>query len=284
MTWFMEDDYLDPQPIPRALLDVDTGPRGLALVDVYAEGRTSKGWALTPKDPDAPGFMANYMARKFWAKPRVIAAERAGSPFAIVTRSANLVVLDIDMHDGGEDGVVGAVQLGDLPPTLAETSKSGDGRHLFYSVPEPWDDETGFGRYADVIGIAPGVDLRSQGCVYHYASQRWNNRPVVQLPDPVIEMLELRTSRKIATTNALAAAAAGDPDDEDVLIMHHQLLTELNKPIGVGKRNNTLFAIGSKMKAADYPNWQDEVQRRAGEVGVDSAEADKIISNIDAYA
>ena len=63
-----------------------------------------------------------------------------------------------------------------LPPTLAETSKSGDGYHLFYLVDEEWDDEKGYGLLGDRIGIEQGVDIRATGCVYHHPQQRWNDR------------------------------------------------------------------------------------------------------------
>lgn len=282
MPWFMREDYDDPQPIPRALLDVPAGPRGIGLVSVYSEGRTTPGWG-TPRQGD-PGFGVNYAKGKFWAKPRLEAFAKAGSPFAIVTRSLAVVVFDIDRHEGAADGVIGARALGELPPTLASTSKSGEGRHLFYSVPDTWDDTDGFGRYADQIGMAPGVDFRAQGCVYHYASQRWNGLPVEPLPEHLLTKLELTRDRKIARTTAIAAAAAGTIDDEEVLLMHDQLLTELKKPIAAGKRNNSLFAIGSQMKTAEYPQWEKAVEDRAVDLGLDAAETAKIIDNINKYA
>ena len=67
-------------------------------------------------------------------------------------------------------------------------------------------------------------------------------------------------------------------------MMHAELIDELDKPIADGKRNNTLFAIGSKMKQAQIPNWDVLVGDRATQVGLDDDEIDKLISNINSYA
>ena len=183
MQWFESDKYTDDDAISSVLGHAETlqGPKGLALVRVFSEGRTTSGWGLqalpeTATKAARPGFMADYMAGRFDTRVPLGRFRAHGDPFAIVMRSLNMLVLDVDRHldDGGADGFAGITQLGALPPTLAETSKSGDGRHLFYRTPDTWDEEVGFSMYEDAIGLAPGVDMRINGCVYHYASQRWN--------------------------------------------------------------------------------------------------------------
>ena len=94
----------------------------------------------------------------------------------------------------------GLAALGILPPTLAETSKSGNGYHLFYLVSEDeWDPNAGFGMFGDRIGIEQGVDFRGTGCVYHYQSQRWNDRPLAELPDRIKDRLKAAQQRKAAS-------------------------------------------------------------------------------------
>ena len=66
-------------------------------------------------------------------------------------------------------------------------------------------------------------------------------------------------------------------------MMHDDLITELAKPIPAGKRNNTLFALGSKMKEARVPEWSELLADRANEIGLDEDEIDKLIANIVKY-
>ena len=62
------------------------------------------------------------------------------------------------------------------------------------------------------------------------------------------------------------------------------LIEDLKKPIPQGKRNNTLFAIGSQMATAQVPDWETLVFDRAVEVGLDNNEAHKLVDNIGKYA
>ena len=73
-------------------------------------------------------------------------------------------------------------------------------------------------------------------------------------------------------------------DPEEIAIMHDDLITELSRPIPAGKRNNTLFAIGSQMAEAKVTDWQTLVGDRAVAVGLDEDEVDKLITNIGRYA
>jgi hypothetical protein len=242
-TWFEDDTFDVDEPVPLELHEL-SGPKQVALVEVYRDGqRTSPGWGLTDRE-GTPTFMPKYLAGDFWAGVQERAYWKQQRPFAFVMRSMRVICLDIDKHAGGADGFKGITELGELPPTLAETSKSGAGRHLFYELDEPWDDKEGFGHYADIIGLAPGVDMRAVGCVYHHSTQRWNNRPIAKIPDELKQKLDHRRHAKLARATAVATAGAVDADDLEVLIMHDDLLKQLNKDIPSGKRNNTLFAIG----------------------------------------
>ena len=62
------------------------------------------------------------------------------------------------------------------------------------------------------------------------------------------------------------------------------LLQELAKPIPVGKRNASLFALGSKMMAAGIPEWMEALADRANEVGLAAEETNKIIANVERYS
>lgn len=275
MTWYEDERSFRSTEVLPPDLNALSGPRNTALVSVYEEGRTTPGWGERL-------FMQNYLRDKFAAPPRIARAAK-GQPYAIVMRSIRAIMIDLDRHtdDGGADGFEAAAKL-DLPPTLAETSKSGTGRHLFYKVTDFWDDDLGFAAYEDIIGLQPGIDIRGVGCSYRYPTQRWNDRSIAHAPDSLLELIEERRARKLALTTQLAAAAA-DPDSEEALIMHDTLLQELAKPIPNGKRNSTLFAIGSKMNQAGVPDWQTHLSERANEVGIDTDEAVKIIDNVVKY-
>ena len=282
MTWYEdESQYVHNEPIPREFLTFQ-GPNGLALVDVFKNGATTPGWGLVGKD-GGPGFARNYSKHKFSPAPRLVKFNQ-GNPFAFVMRSLRLVMVDIDRHltDGGADGLISAATM-KLPPTLAETSRSGAGRHLFYSVDDIWSDELGFGMYDDALGVEPGIDIRATGCAYHYPSQHWNNLPVATIPDSVKAYLVVKKNRKNAQIAALRHAAS-NPDSEEALVIQDALLQELARNIPVGKRNASLFAIGSKMKEAGILEWMAAVADRANELGLSDEETNKLIGNIERYS
>ena len=201
--------------------------------------------------------------------------------FAIVMRSLRVVCLDIDGKNGGYDSAKALL----LPPTLAETSKSGDGYHLFYDVPDDeWDpEEMGFALVGDRIGLAQGVDFRGTGCVYHHKSQLWNDRPVAPLPQALYEQLTNK-QQKITATHSRIVSVLESNDDLEVMMMHDEILGRLAKPIPTGKRNNTLFAIGSEMQAAGINEWDTKLYARGTELGLDGDEIQKLIDNIGKYA
>jgi hypothetical protein len=169
-----------------------------------------------------------------------------------------------------------------LPPTLAETSKSGDGYHLFYLVDEEWDDKLGFATLGDRIGIEQGVDFRSTGCVYHHKNQRWNRREPVLLPQHIFDLVKNR-EQKIAASNARITSVLENEDPMEVLMLHDEIISDLAKDIPDGKRNNTLFAIGASMVAAEIGDWEVRISDRATELGLDTVETSKLLANIQRY-
>lgn len=286
LPWWRTDTYDGEHAIPEQMRE-HAGPNGLALVKAYPDGRTQAGWGLERKVElkdggfeKQPDFMPRYLKNEFAERRAVHAFENKGMPFAFVMRSMQLVCIDIDGKNGGLEH---AKKLGALPPTLAETSKSGDGYHLFYLLEgDVWDVSKGAAGLSDRIGIETGVDFRATGCVYHHPQQRWNDRPVAVFPAHLVEILQQREQRAAASSDRITKVLANN-DDLEVLMMQNELEAELEKPIAPGKRNNTLFAIGSQMATAEVPDWQDKVTNRACEVGLDGDEIDKLVSNIERY-
>jgi hypothetical protein len=223
--------------------------------------------------------MLRYMRGEFNERRVLYGYVRDKWAFAYVMRSLKLVVVDIDGKNGGLEH---AKKLGMLPPTMAETSKSGNGYHLFYEHDEPWDNDKGFGALSDRIGIEQGVDIRATGCVYHHKQQRWNDRRVAKLPEFLRDLLSHR-EQKLAATHARIDTILADHDELEVLMLHDEIMTELKKPIPSGKRNVTLFAIGNQMRQAQIPGWEQLVTDRATAVGLPADETLKLISNINHY-
>ena len=275
--WWETDVYDDDYPIPMQFEDF-AGPRGVALVRTWKNGKTDAGWGLTDRDGE-PAFMPKYTKGAFRHAPILFGYEARKHAFAFVMRSMRVVCIDIDGKNGGLTHVG---KLGMLPLTLAETSKSGNGYHLFYLVDDEWDDETGFALLGDRIGIEQGVDFRGTGCVYHYRSQRWNGRNLTKLPEHLKGRLTKHTQAKVAQTAAIIKVLDNE-DMEEVVIMQDQLLADLAKPIPAGRRNNTLFAIGQQLKLAQVPWWDKHLHARALQVGLDHDEANKLVANVEKY-
>ena len=276
--WWLTDEYVGDIATPKEFHDL-AGPKGLALVKAWPSGVTDPGWGLVGAD-GADGFMPRYNRNEFAHRRVEHGYNRGMWAFAFIMRSVNIVCIDIDGKNGGYEHVK---RLGRLPATMAETSKSGDGYHLFYSTDEEWDDLKGFGQLADRIGLEQGVDIRATGCVYHYPSQRWNEREITPLPDHLREAL-LHREQKIAAQTERITKVLHDADPTEVLMMHDEMLSDLAKPIPAGKRNTTLFAIGSQMQQAQVVDWEQKILDRADELGLEVDEAEKIVTNIQRYA
>lgn len=271
--WWMTDSYTEDVAVPSELVRF-SGPQGVAVVRAWKDGKTDKGWGEFT-------FMNSYEQGRFKPGPRLPGFEQGRWALAYVMRSMRLVCIDIDGKNGGFDG---ARKLGMLPKTLAETSKSGNGYHLFYSIPdEVWNLDKGYELFVDRIGLEQGVDLRATGCVYHHQQQRWNGRPVMPLPSFLSQkLLAQKASSTAVVDKIIKLLDSGDP--LEVALMHDALITDLNKPIPAGRRNTTLFAIGSQMYMAQVPGWKQLVHDRALALGLDIDESDKLIANIEKYA
>lgn len=278
--WWRTETYDTADAVPPQFDHHWGGPRGIALVRAWPDGRTDPGWGLNPSKPGGDGFMPRYWRGEFNERRVLYGYERGKWSFAYVMRSMRLVAIDIDGKNGGLEH---AKRLGMLPPTMAETSKSGNGYHLFYLVEEEWDLATGFGVLGDRIGIEQGVDFRATGCIYHHPQQRWNHRLPAVLPDHLFQLMKNR-EQKIAANAARITKVLANHDDTEVLMMHDEILTRLAKPIAQGKRNNTLFAIGSEMRQAQVPDWEARLMKRALEVGLDGEETNKLLANINRYS
>jgi Bifunctional DNA primase/polymerase, N-terminal len=278
--WWTTDEFAIDQALPPVGVGDDLlGPNGLALVKTWPDGTTDKGWGLNPPKGSSEGFMPRYLRNEFNSRRVLFGYDRKKWAFAFIMRSWKLVAVDIDGKNGGVEGAKKLV----LPPTLAETSKSGNGFHLFYLHEEVWDLNTGFGDLGDRIGFEQGVDFRATGCVYHHDTQRWNGRAPAPLPDHLVQILKSR-EQKLAARSAGIVAALESDDPLEALLMHDEILTRLKKPIKPGKRNNTLFAIGAEMATAQIPDWETLLADRADQVGLPDEETEKLIKNIQHYA
>lgn len=278
LPWWRTDTY--DGEFALALKDEWVGPKGIALVRAFDDGRTDKGWGLNPPPGSDEGFMPRYMRGEFNARRVLFQYNKGRSNFAIVMRSTRLVCLDIDGKNGGLEH---ALRLGSLPYTLAETSKSGDGYHLFYLLEEEWDMVKGFGSLGDRIGIEQGVDFRATGCVYHHPNQRWNDRQPAPLPEHLRDLLSQR-EQKLAATNAHITSTLASGDEMEVLMLKDQIISKLNRPVPQGKRNQTLFAIGSEMQAAGIDDWGLLLEERGVQLGLPDDEITKLVNNISRYA
>ena len=263
--WWKTDVY-NTRDEPKALEEV-SGPHGIATVEVFASGKTQPGWGLAAKK--GPAFMENYLNDKFAPQP-------ASSPnFAYVMRSMQLVCIDID---GKNDGFEGVKMLGMLPPTLAETSKSGNGFHLFYLAPDTWDEEKGFNSYRDRLGIVQGVDVRATGCVFHYPTQLWNQRELAILPVNLLGALSAQTSFEENKRHIKQAVLEGDEDT--LLLLRQDIIDRLERPILEGKRNITLYALGKSLVDLEVEDWEDRITERARQLNLDWEESTKLVDNI----
>lgn len=265
--WYLnENQYTLPLLIENHIRDY-TGPNGIAVVKVFGE-RTQPGWGRER-------FMQNY-SRGFFTTDKI----PADKPFAIVMRSLRLLVVDID---GKNDGYTAAEEL-KLPPTLAETSKSGNGHHLFYSYPDQWNEEEGYAGQPDRVGMWPGIDIKSTGVVYHHPHQRWNGRLVAALPDDVWDRLQIRNKRDAQLR--VTPEQAAEMTDEDLKFKRDVLLIELSQPRTDG-RDTSLWRIGASLLnlGVDEEYMAEKILAAGLKWDVDEdIIRNKIIPNIISYA
>lgn len=278
LPWWRTDTYSKSEEVPKQF-DWASGPNGVALVRAWPNGTTDEGWGLAGKN-GKPGFMDRYAKGQFDRRRTLMGYQTGRWNFAFIMRSMKMVCIDIDGKNGGLEH---AGKLGMLPLTLAETSKSGDGFHLFYLTnSDVWSTDYGFAMFNDRIGIQQGVDIRATGCVYHYPTQRWNDRHPVELPAHIATMLHKKQQSADAQI-AVITKVLDAGDSTEVLLMQDSLLTDLAKPIQPGRRNTTLFAIGQQMKLAGVTDWEDHIFKRGQAVGLATDELNKLIANIQRY-
>jgi hypothetical protein len=275
--WWETDEYTEESAIPPQFNGLEiAGPNDLALVKVYENGTTQKGWGLNPPPGDRDGFYPRYMRGEFTPKRALHGYEEGAHGFAFVMRSMRMIVVDID---GKNRGLEFVRELGMLTPTLAETSKSGNGYHLWYATDERWLEDIGFAGVNDSIGIVQGVDIRNTGCVYHWPQQRWNDRRVAAVPGHLWQRLLDKAQRRDLVSKQIQNTIM-QGDETEILMLKDDLVTELNKPIKQGLRNTTLFAIGNKMRQAGILDWEKQVMERGDQIGLPIAEVERIVANI----
>lgn len=273
--WWLTDTYTDETafaPETNLMADEFWGPKGPAITILWKNGKTQPGWGRAE-------FMQQYMRGLFDIAKTHLGYIKDRWAFTWIMRSSKLICIDID---GKNDGFRHASELGLLPPTLSETSKSGNGYHLFYSVEDVWDDKDGFAGFSDVIGIVQGVDIRGTGCVYHYNTQRWNGRDIVPLPRHLVEKLTERKIRRQLQSQMIEKSL--DLEPEEIAMLHDELLDELKKDVPAGRRNNTLFAIGTKLKQAQYAQWETAIYDRGQQLGLPHEELMSLNKGIKRYA
>ncbi|QOC56094.1 DNA primase/polymerase [Microbacterium phage Zhengyi] len=272
MQWFEDkEQYIVDEPVAPQIMN-EYGER-LDLVRLFPSGKTQPGW-------NNKEFMENHDRGAFAPKRALRFFNRYDMPFGLLMRSVPLVGIDIDGKNGGIE-TSNALRL---TRSLAETSRSGDGFHIVYSVPfTQWNPKTGYSELPDLLGLIPGVDIKGTGLLFHHSSQKWNNLRIAPLPPTLFDLItNTRDSRQLRRLAREVKAPEMDPDD--LVIVHDQLKTSLEGKFPVGGRNQKLFALGAQMRAAAYPHWEKALYERGAQIGLDKEEISSIIKNIDAYA
>jgi len=265
MKWYERtDQYQDPAGLPVEILEQP----GLSLVHVNPDGTTTKGWGRA-------SFLGNQERGKFRPAP-YLQRFKHGRAFGVVMRALPLICTDIDGKNGGFQ----SARILDLPPTLAETSKSGNGVHLFYSVDTEWDEHYGYDHWSDVNGLIPGVDIKGTGIVYHFPQQRWNDLHIVPAPAGLLRLLESR--KRTAELSRARSAAVRDLDPDDLAIFGDELLEELARPLPEGGRNNALFVWGRKADGI-VKDWPLHLYRRGEQAGLGDSELVHLIKSVQSY-
>lgn len=266
-TMWYEDEDQYTEVTPWSDLAEHSGPHGVAVVQVFRE-KTQPGWGHER-------FMKNY-SRSFFDPGKV----PEGKPYALVMRSLRLLCVDID---GKNDGYKAAKKL-ELPPTLAETSKSGNGHHLLYSYPDEWDENAGYVDQPDRINMWQGIDIKSVGVVYHHLHQRWNTEAIAVLPESIGADLRRRRARDEFLTTT--PSQASELSDEDLKFKRDMLLIELSRARSTG-RDSSLWRIGASLLnlGVDEAYMAEKIRAAGIRWGVPLDVIDgKIIPNIISYA
>jgi hypothetical protein len=266
--WFERlGQYVDQSPVPKEFL---AHPK-LSLIRLHGK-KTQQGW-------NSKEFMKNQELGAFEPTRAIRFFEKYSQPFAFVMRSVPFIVVDID----GKNGGIETANALHLPVSRAEPSKGENGFHVVYEVPyTKWDPQFGYNEFPDIIGLIPGVDIKGTGAVYHHKNQQWNEERIAILPDSLSQLMG--RARDIRRAARIAREGTVDMDPEDLLILHDQLLDKLKKPIRIGGRNQTLYAIGCRMLVSGYPAWDRAIFERGSDLGLNETELYELIRNIETYA
>jgi len=241
----------------------------LSLVHVQSDGSTTKGWGRER-------FMDNYEGGKFIPRGYLRRFEH-GRAFGFIMRALPLFCIDIDPKNGG----LQSAKILELPVTLAETSRSGAGFHLFYREPRAkWDKRYGYESLPDANGLLPGIDIRATGIVYHYPQQRWNDLSISKAPTGVIKLLEAK-KRSLEIVKERTAAMK-DLDPVEKAIFADELLTDLKQAIPEGRRNTVLYAWGCRASGI-VKDWPLHLYHRGEQLGLESPELVQIIQSVQRY-
>ena len=269
MMWYEEkDQYNIEDPLGER-----AWPLSLSLVHVY---KTKQGGVATTSGWGKKDFMENYLQGKFRPKA-YLHRYQFGRAFGIIIRALPLVCVDIDGKNGGLE----TARVLHLPPTLAETSKSGNGFHLFYRTPgDTWSEEFGFDQVADYTGIIPGVDIKGEGIVYHYPGQRWNNLPIAPASQGLMRLIEARRENRERSRQVSQQLRSMDPEDR--AIAADKLEERLARPFPEGTRNTGLYAWGMKAKGI-VPQWEAKLAYRGQQLELEMSEILTIIDNVEKY-
>ncbi|QQO39289.1 DNA primase/polymerase [Microbacterium phage CrunchyBoi] len=269
MQWFEDkEQYTSDAPL---LPEIEAQPE-LDLVRVYPNGKTQSGWNIKE-------YMENHEAGAFKPRRALKFYDMYNMAFGISMRSVPYIAIDIDGKNGGIE-TANALRL---TKTAAEISKSQNGFHIIYEVPfTQWNEKRGFDELPDILGILPGIDIKGTGILYHYPGQLWNTHPIMPLPQKLFELVA--STRDTRRLRRLSRVNTSDMDPDDLVIAHDQLKTELAGKFTQGGRNQKLYAIGSQMRAAAYPDWDSALYERGAQIGLDMDEVTSIIRNIEAYS
>lgn len=159
-----------------------------------ALGLAKAGWNVLPLNGKQPAFIEGLITRGHLDASRDHDTIRAwwskrGDYNIGAVIPENLLVLDIDPHNGGSQEALEAAAGVALPRTLETVSGRGDGgRHLYYF--RPFDNP--YRR-----NIPEGIDVKTNGYMVmppsiHPASgkpYRWIKREVAALPEEVIALM-----------------------------------------------------------------------------------------------
>ena len=138
---------------------MDLGPLGSAALELVGQG-----WYVHPSRPGRKKPATPHAWKDATTNPAVITEWWSGYPdlnVAVATGPSQLVVVDIDVKEGGPNGIVEWCQLVahhvDTEPATFEVETPSGGLHLYFQAPTDSTIGNSAGK------LAPGIDVRAQG-------------------------------------------------------------------------------------------------------------------------